>query len=155
MADEEPERHPSDGWLVLPFASAQELETWLDQNHAQEPGVWVKLGKKGRKVTSVSFDDAHESATCFGWVDSKTEGYDDDYYLLRYQPRRLRSNWSAGNKKLAERLIAEGRMRPSGVAQVEAAKAAGRWDVDEDADGDGESSADSEQEPATVETGNS
>jgi uncharacterized protein YdeI (YjbR/CyaY-like superfamily) len=134
MADEEPERHPSDGWLVLPFASAQEFETWLDRHHAHEPGVWVKLGKKGRGVTSVSFDEALEVATCFGWVDSKTEGFDDDHYLLRYQPRRLRSTWSAGNKELAERLIAEERMRPSGVAQVEAAKAAGRWDADEDAD---------------------
>lgn len=153
MADEEPERHPSDGWLVLPFASAKELETWLDRNHAQEPGVWVKLGKEGRKITSVSLGDAHESATCFGWVDAETEGYDDDHYLQRYQPRRLRSTWSAENKQLAERLIAEERMRPSGVAQVEAAKAAGRWDADEDADGDG--AADGAQEPATAESGSS
>jgi uncharacterized protein YdeI (YjbR/CyaY-like superfamily) len=66
---------------------------------------------------------------CFGWVDSKMQSVDDDYYVLRYQPRRPRSNWSASSKDLAERLIAEGRMRPSGLAEVEAAKADGRWDA--------------------------
>jgi len=66
---------------------------------------------------------------CFGWVDSKMHMYDDDYYVLRYQPRRAKSTWSARNKVLAERLIADGRLRPSGLAHVEAAKADGRWDA--------------------------
>jgi uncharacterized protein YdeI (YjbR/CyaY-like superfamily) len=63
----------------------------------------------------------------FAVVDSKMHRYDDNYYVLRYQPRRSKSNWSSTNKDLAERLITAGRMRPSGLAQVEAAKSDGRW----------------------------
>lgn len=121
------ERHPSDGWVVVAFESARSFEAWLDTNHASQPGLWVKLAKKGRGIPSITFPEAIEVATCFGWVDSKMFRYDDDYYVLRYQPRRPRSNWSAGNRDLAEQLIAEGRMRPSGMAQVNAAKADGRW----------------------------
>ena len=122
------ERHPSDGWLVLPFATGAELEAWLDAHHADEPGLWVKFAKKGRGIPTVTFEEALEVAMCFGWVDSRMHRVDDDYYVLRYQPRRPRSHWSAGNQELAERLLAEGRMRPSGTAQMEAAKADGRWD---------------------------
>ena len=126
------ERHPSDGWIVLPFASAPAFESWLDANHANAPGLWVKFAKQGRGIPSVSFDEALEIAMCFGWVDSKMHRVDDDYYVLRYQPRRPRSNWSARNKALAERLVAEGRMRPSGRAQLDTAKADGRWDATSD-----------------------
>jgi uncharacterized protein YdeI (YjbR/CyaY-like superfamily) len=119
--------HPPDGWAVLSFTTERDFEEWLNDHHADEPGVWVKFAKKGRGIASVSFPQALETAMCFGWVDSKMHRVDDDYYVLRYQPRRPRSNWSASNKKLAERLTAEGRMRPPGLAQVEAAKADGRW----------------------------
>lgn len=125
----EVERDPSDGWLVLPFATPAVFEAWLDRHHLEEPGVWVKFAKKGRGIASLTLPEAVEVATCFGWVDSKMHGYDDDYYVLRFQPRRARSRWSAGNRELAERLIATGRMRPSGLAQVEAARADGRWDA--------------------------
>jgi uncharacterized protein YdeI (YjbR/CyaY-like superfamily) len=128
MAANEMERHPSDGWAVLPFETGQMFEAWLEDHHADWPGLWVKFAKKGRGIASISFPEALEIAVCFGWVDSKMHRYDDDYYILRYQPRRPRSNWSAPNKDLAERLITEGRMRPSGLAQVEAAKSDGRWD---------------------------
>lgn len=78
-------------------------------------------------IVSLSFDDALEASMCFGWVDSIARRYDDDYYVVRYQRRRPKSSWSNRNKRLAERLIAEGRMRPAGLAHVEAAKADGRW----------------------------
>ncbi len=130
MACEEIERDPSDGWLVVPFETGEAFESWLDAHHADQPGLWVKLAKKGRGIASISFPEALEGAMCFGWVDSKMHRYDDDYYVLRYQPRRPRSTWSARNKELAERLITEDRMRPSGLAQVTAAKADGRWDAD-------------------------
>jgi uncharacterized protein YdeI (YjbR/CyaY-like superfamily) len=123
----EVERHPSDGWAVLPFETRQAFEAWLETHHADQPGLWVKFAKKGRGIPSISFPEALEVAMCFGWVDSKMHRYDDDYYVLRYQPRRPKSTWSSRNKDLAERLIADGRMRPSGVAQVEAAKRDGRW----------------------------
>jgi uncharacterized protein YdeI (YjbR/CyaY-like superfamily) len=127
MAAEEVEHHPSDGWVVLPFETRQEFEAWLDVNHAEQPGLWVKFAKKGRGTGSVSFSEALEVAMCFGWVDSKMHRYDDDYYVLRFQPRRPKSTWSARNKELAERLIADGQMRPSGLGEVKAAKADGRW----------------------------
>ena len=123
-----PERHPADGWAVLPFADEHAFEAWLDAHHAAEPGVWVKFAKKGRGIASITLPEAIAVAMCFGWIDSKMHGYDDDYYVLRYQPRRPKSTWSARNKGLAERLLAAGRMRPSGLAQMEAAKADGRWD---------------------------
>ena len=127
MGGDEIERHPSDGWMVLPFASQDEFEAWLATHCADQPGLWVKFAKKGRGIASVTFPEALEVAMCFGWVDSKMHRYDDDYYVLRFQPRRPRSTWSANNKELAERLLTEGRMRPSGRAEVEAAKSDGRW----------------------------
>ncbi len=121
------ERDPSDGWLIRAFQTDEALEQWLDAHHAEEPGVWVKFAKKGRGIQSVTLPEAIEVALCFGWVDSKMHGLDDDYYVLRFQPRKPRSNWSARNKEIAEELIASGRMRPAGLAQVDAAKADGRW----------------------------
>jgi uncharacterized protein YdeI (YjbR/CyaY-like superfamily) len=129
MAAGEIERHPSDGWAILPFETGQAFEAWLEAHHADQPGVWVKFAKKGSGIASVTFPEALEAAMCFGWVDSKMHGYGKDHYVLRYQPRRPRSNWSARNKDLAERLIADGRMRRAGLAQVEAAKSDGRWDA--------------------------
>jgi uncharacterized protein YdeI (YjbR/CyaY-like superfamily) len=122
------ERDPQDGWAVLPFADPQAFEAWLDDHHAAEPGVWVKFAKKGRGIASITLPEAIEVAMCFGWIDSKMHGYDEDHYVLRYQPRRPKSAWSQRNKELAERLITDGRMRPAGLAAVESAKADGRWD---------------------------
>ncbi len=127
MVAGEIERHPADGWAVLPFETEQAFELWLDAHHADQPGLWVKLAKKGRRIASISFPEALEVAMCFGWVDSKMHRYDDDYYVLRYQPRRPKSTWSLRNRDLAEHLIRDRRMRPSGLAQIEAAKADGRW----------------------------
>jgi len=123
------QRHTSDGWPVLSFATAAAFEAWLDEHHADGTGLWLKFAKQNRGIDSIGFDEALEVAMCFGWVDSKMRRVDDDYYVLRYQPRKPKSNWSARNKALAERLIAEGRMRPSGLAQIEAAQADGRWNA--------------------------
>ncbi len=129
MTDDGGERHPVDGWAVRPFATGGAFEQWLDAHHASDPGLWVVLAKKGTAIASLSFAEALETALCFGWVDSKMQRYDDDRYLLRYQPRKPRSTWSPRNRELAERLVTEGRMRPSGLAQMEAARADGRWDA--------------------------
>jgi uncharacterized protein YdeI (YjbR/CyaY-like superfamily) len=127
MSTDETERHPSNGWLVLPFETAQAFEAWLDAHHADQPGLWVKFAKKGRGIASITLPEAIEVALCFGWIDSKMHRYDDDYYVLRFQPRGAKSSWSASNRDLAERLIADRRMRPAGLARVKAAKADGRW----------------------------
>jgi uncharacterized protein YdeI (YjbR/CyaY-like superfamily) len=121
------ERHEPDGWLVLPFPDQASFEDWLDRHHAAEPGLWIKFARKGTGIASLTMPEAVEVATCFGWIDSKLHKYDENHYVLRFQPRRPRSNWAARSKELATRLIAEGRMRPEGLAHVEAAKADGRW----------------------------
>jgi uncharacterized protein YdeI (YjbR/CyaY-like superfamily) len=118
-----------DGLPKIPFASTAEWEAWLEDNHAVSEGVWIKMAKKGTGIESVRHPDVLESALCFGWIDSRREALDERYYLQRYTPRRSRSRWSRINRQKAERLIADGRMRPAGLAEVERAKADGRWDA--------------------------
>ncbi len=129
VPDDGTERHPSNGWPIIAFENEQAFGAWLDRCHADEPGLWLKFAKKGSGIASITLGQATEVALCFGWIDSQMYGYDDDHYILRYQPRKPRSNWSARNKNLAERLVAEGHMRPAGLAQMETAKADGRWEV--------------------------
>lgn len=121
------EPHASDGWLVLAFESPQVFEAWLEEHHATQPGLWLKFAKKGSGLKSVTLPEAKEVAMCYGWVDSIMHRYDAHHYILRYQPRRSKSRWSPGNCRIAERLVAEGRMRPAGAAHMAAARADGRW----------------------------
>jgi len=109
------------------FASPGELEAWLEANHGDSPGLWLKIAKKGYGVASVSYAEALELALCFGWIDSQKRGCDEIFFLQRFTPRRPRGKWSQINREAAEGLIAAGRMRPAGLAEVEAAKADGRW----------------------------
>ena len=118
-----------DGLPVIAFGSPAEWETWLEDRHAAADGVWIKIAKKGAGIESVSHPEALEIALCFGWIDSRREALDERYFLQRYTPRRSRSKWSRINRDKAERLIAEGRMRPAGLAEVERAKADGRWEA--------------------------
>jgi uncharacterized protein YdeI (YjbR/CyaY-like superfamily) len=118
-----------DGLPIMPFASPAEWEEWLENHHAASDGVWIKIAKKGSGIESILHPEALEIALCFGWIDSRREGLDDRYFLQRYTPRRSRSRWSRINREAAERLIADGRMRPAGLAEVERAKADGRWDA--------------------------
>ncbi len=91
--------------------------------------MWLKIAKKGSGVASLIDDDAVDVGLCYGWISGKRMSYDDVYYLQKYVPRRPRSRWSQVNVRKVEALIAAGRMRPSGLAEVEAAKADGRWDA--------------------------
>ena len=116
-----------DGLERVFFASAAEWERWLEANHATSKGVWIKVAKKASGIESVTIPEALDGALCFGWIDGRRERLDEDYFLQRYQPRRPRSNWSQLNRENVERLISEGRMRPAGMAEVERAKADGRW----------------------------
>jgi uncharacterized protein YdeI (YjbR/CyaY-like superfamily) len=115
--------------LVKAFRTQRAWETWLARNHERASEVWVKLAKKGSRIPSVTYDDAVESALCYGWIDGLTRGLDDDFYVMRFTPRRPKSNWSRANVAKAEALIAAGRMQPAGLRHVEAAKADGRWDL--------------------------
>jgi uncharacterized protein YdeI (YjbR/CyaY-like superfamily) len=91
--------------------------------------VWIKMAKKSTGIDSVRHPEAVESALCFGWIDGRREALDERYFLQRFTPRRRNSNWSRINRETVERLIAEGRVRPAGLAEVERARADGRWDA--------------------------
>jgi uncharacterized protein YdeI (YjbR/CyaY-like superfamily) len=119
MADELP--------TVL-FATPADFEQWLEANYAESEGVWLKIAKKGSGVRSISHAEALELALCFGWIDSQRRGLDETHFLQRFTPRRPRGRWSRINREKAEELIAAGAMRPTGMAEVEAARADGRWE---------------------------
>jgi uncharacterized protein YdeI (YjbR/CyaY-like superfamily) len=118
----------ADDLPILLFASKEDLEAWFEENHADAEGLWLKIAKKGSGVESVNYAEALELALCFGWIDSQKRGFDDAFFLQRFTPRRPRGKWSQINRAKAEALIAAGAMRPAGLAEVEAAKADGRWD---------------------------
>jgi uncharacterized protein YdeI (YjbR/CyaY-like superfamily) len=111
------------------FAGPAELEAWLDETHASSNGAWLKIAKKGAAEPSVTYAEALELALCFGWIDSQKRGFDDQHFLQRFTPRRPRGRWSRINREKAEALIAAGKMRAAGLAEVEAAKADGRWEA--------------------------
>ena len=113
--------------LLVPDAEA--WRSWLDQHHAESPGVWLVLHKKGGHVTALNYDDALDEALCVGWIDTQGRRRDDGSTFVRFTPRRPKSNWSARNIGIVARLTAEGRMRPAGQAAIDAAKAGGRWGV--------------------------
>ena len=104
-----------------------EWRAWLEANHASAPGVWLVYGKKDGGLPSVTYAEAVEEALCFGWVDSRPNVVDERRYKQLFSPRKPRSPWSKINKRRVERLIAEGRMAPAGLAVVEAARADGSW----------------------------
>jgi uncharacterized protein YdeI (YjbR/CyaY-like superfamily) len=118
-----------DGLPRIAFASSAEWEEWLEGNHAESGGVWIEIAKKDTGIESVRYPEVLESALCFGWIDGRREPLDERRFLQRFTPRRPRSKWSRINREKAERLIAEGTMRPAGHAEVERAKADGRWEA--------------------------
>jgi uncharacterized protein YdeI (YjbR/CyaY-like superfamily) len=119
----------ADELSILPFSSAGEMEEWLEGNAAGSDGIWLKIAKKGSGIASVTYAEALELALCFGWIDSQKRGFDEQYFLQRFTPRRPGGKWSQINREKAKALIAGGTMRPAGLAEVEAARADGRWDA--------------------------
>lgn len=115
------------GLPVVRFADRAALEAWLEEQPRGHKGIWLKLAKKGSPIGSVSQSEAVEAGLCFGWIDGLINAYDESFYLIRFTPRRPRSKWSQINVERAQALIAEGRMRPGGLAEVEAARSDGRW----------------------------
>jgi uncharacterized protein YdeI (YjbR/CyaY-like superfamily) len=113
---------------VLTFEAADDWESWLADHHDSRQGVWLRIAKKGSGARTISVTEALEVALCFGWIDSHRNPLDASYYLQKYTPRRPRSSWSKVNTDRVQALVAAGRMRPPGLAEVAAAKADGRWD---------------------------
>ncbi|MFE9815149.1 YdeI/OmpD-associated family protein [Streptomyces sp. NBC_00236] len=110
-----------------PFARIAQLESWLEKHHADRNGLWLKIAKRDSGVESVSWAEVVDSVLCFGWIDGQRKSLDAVYYLQRITPRRRRSAWSLINVEKVEALTEAGRMRAAGLAEVEAARADGRW----------------------------
>jgi uncharacterized protein YdeI (YjbR/CyaY-like superfamily) len=102
------------------FDSAPDFRRWLEANHDRATELWVGYHKKGSRRSGMSYAEAVEEALCFGWIDGLTRGRDEHSYVQRFTPRRRGSNWSASNVERVERLLAEGRMYPAGIAAFEA-----------------------------------
>lgn len=117
------------GLPILAFADAAAFDAWLAGEPSTSKGLWLMLAKKGSGRASVTKAEAVDAALCHGWIDGQLDRYDEASWLLRFTPRRRASRWSEVNRTRALALIAAGRMRPAGLAQVEAARADGRWDA--------------------------
>jgi uncharacterized protein YdeI (YjbR/CyaY-like superfamily) len=111
------------------FPGPGEFEAWLEANGADADFVLVKMAKKHTGIASLDWTRAVEVALCFGWIDGVSRRIDDDWFVQRFTPRRPRSLWSKVNRRKVEALVAAGRMRPAGLAEVDRAKADGRWDA--------------------------
>lgn len=115
------------------FETAAAWRAWLAGHHHQATGIWLRLakstaGQQEARAATLSYAEALDEALCFGWIDAQTRGLDDHYWLKRFTPRKPASKWSKINTQKAESLIAAGRMHPAGLAEVERARADGRWD---------------------------
>jgi len=121
--------NPSKDLQILDAESQSAWADWLKENHAKSAGVWLRLAKKGSGVQSVTYDEAIESALCFGWIDGQKKGYDEATWLQKMTPRGPRSIWSKINRDKAEVLIANGSMKPAGLDAIERARKGGQWDA--------------------------
>lgn len=115
--------------LVLPFVTGEAFERWLAKHHGKAAVLWIKYAKKGSGEASITATEAVDVALCYGWIDGQSKSLDERYYLQRFTPRRAASVWSKINRERVARLIKDGRMRPAGLAEVDRAKADGRWDA--------------------------
>jgi uncharacterized protein YdeI (YjbR/CyaY-like superfamily) len=116
--------------LELTVADAAAWRAWLSEHHESPAGVWLVLARQGTtQPTSLTYAQALDEALCHGWIDGQARRRDKTTYWQRFTPRRARSPWSKRNVGRVERLEREGRMHPAGVAEVERAKADGRWQV--------------------------
>ncbi len=114
---------------IVSFSTPEEWEAYLSEHVADEYGVWVKFFKKASGIQSLTYDQALDVALCYGWIDSIIRGFDEVAWIQKFTPRRKKSVWSKVNTGHIARLTEAGRMKPSGMLQVELAKADGRWDA--------------------------
>lgn len=113
---------------VLTFASAGEFNSWLSEHQKASPGIWIRLYKVRSGIPSITYEEALETALCFGWIDGQKKAFDKESWLQKFTPRRPKSIWSKRNRQIVERLYASGMMKPQGIIEVESAKADGRWE---------------------------
>jgi len=114
---------------IIVFDSQDTWTQWLEENHTESQGLWLKIAKKESGHSSVSYAEALNVALCFGWIDGQKGKFDDAYWLQKFTPRRAKSIWSQVNREKVDGLIAEGKMREAGLKEIERAKADGRWEA--------------------------
>jgi uncharacterized protein YdeI (YjbR/CyaY-like superfamily) len=112
---------------IIAFKDSSAWRQWLDENHAEVDGVWLRLYKKASGVPTVTYAEALDVALCYGWIDGQKKSYDAESFLQKFTPRRTSSMWSKRNIEHIERLTEQGLMMPSGILEVERAKEDGRW----------------------------
>lgn len=115
--------------VILSFSEPEAFARWLLGRPTDDAGLWVKFAKKGSGVQSISKQEAIDVALCHGWIDGQLDRFDDAHFLVKFTPRRSASKWSQNNRDRAEQLIADEAMTPRGLAEIERAKADGRWDA--------------------------
>jgi uncharacterized protein YdeI (YjbR/CyaY-like superfamily) len=122
---------------VSPLAEAPEVfaedratwRAWLETHHATSGGAWLVTWRSSSGKQALPYEEAVEEALCFGWVDSTAGTVDDNRGKLYFAPRKPNSGWAATNKARVERLIADGRMAPAGLAAIERARQNGSWEL--------------------------
>ncbi|MES2437124.1 MAG: YdeI/OmpD-associated family protein [Patescibacteria group bacterium] len=114
---------------IKSFTTQKAFETWLDKNHTKAPALFIRIFKKASGKKTITYAEALDVCLCYGWIDSVKKSYDAESYLQRFGPRRAKGLWSKVNREHIARLIKENRMKPEGLAQVEAAQKDGRWDA--------------------------
>jgi uncharacterized protein YdeI (YjbR/CyaY-like superfamily) len=114
---------------MFAFENAAQWESWLAEHHEEPAGAWLVIGRKGSGRASIALPEALDVALCYGWIDSQRRAHDATSFLQRYSRRRPGGSWSRINVEKVEALTAAGRMRAPGLAEVEAARADGRWDA--------------------------
>ena len=120
---------------TLRFRSAAAFRKWLEKNHADEEGLWLRFFKKASGERTITYAEALDQALCFGWIDGQAKPFDERSWMQRFTPRRPRSGWSRRNTEHVNRLIERGLMTPAGLQAVAAAKADGRWQAAYDSPG--------------------
>jgi len=118
----------ADSLPIISFETQLDWETWLIEHHTDTKGIWLKIAKKEASMPSVTYSEALDSAICYGWIDGQKASFDDQYWLQKFTLRRPKSIWSKANCDRATAFIAEGKIQPAGLRQVELAKADGRWE---------------------------
>jgi uncharacterized protein YdeI (YjbR/CyaY-like superfamily) len=114
---------------VLAFKSQQAWDAWLTSQPVGSKGLWLKLAKKSSGITTVSKQEAIDTALCHGWIDGQLDSFDDKYWLVRFTPRQSASKWSEKNRARALQLVELGRIHPAGLNEIERAKKDGRWNA--------------------------
>lgn len=114
-----------------PLLTVDTVADWIAylEDEPNPDGVRLRLRKKKSTLPGITYDEALDVALCFGWIDGQVKSLDEDYHWQVFTPRRRASPWSQRNRDHIARLTAAGLMRPQGLAEVERAKADGRWDA--------------------------